>query len=259
MPERQNQQAGGGQAGHCPAAPFPCRQADRHPQVPHRPIHHHLDKSTRPRPHLQRMAAGIGGLPSRNLELRQAEAGGRFRHQETAGNTPGANRQRRAGKGLGPLLRLLPCHRLSHPACSAQIGRCSGEVPRGEVRARSSRWSDGWNRGQPGLPKAVIAQPNSGWNYGWIFNPSAEGVTSVAAPPLRVATWPGVVTAVFALGYGGEGDHLRRPGTRLPQHHGGGAIPGRPAVDDAGCHRRIPRARLQGDQGPAPCTSLTGT
>ncbi|RYH13880.1 MAG: glycosyltransferase [Alphaproteobacteria bacterium] len=52
--------------------------------------------------------------------------------------------------------------------------------------------------------RAPRAAGTTKWNYGRLFNLSVEGITSFTTLPLRVATWLGVVTAVFAIGYGGE-------------------------------------------------------
>jgi glycosyltransferase involved in cell wall biosynthesis len=52
--------------------------------------------------------------------------------------------------------------------------------------------------------RAPRAAGTTKWNYGRLFNLSVEGITSFTTLPLRFATWLGVATAVFALGYGGE-------------------------------------------------------
>ena len=52
--------------------------------------------------------------------------------------------------------------------------------------------------------RAPRAAGTTKWNYGRLFNLSVEGITSFTTLPLRVATWLGVVTAVFAIGYGGQ-------------------------------------------------------
>ena len=52
--------------------------------------------------------------------------------------------------------------------------------------------------------RAPRAAGTTKWNYGRLLNLSVEGITSFTTLPLRVATWLGIVTAVFAIGYGGE-------------------------------------------------------
>ncbi|MBL6455013.1 glycosyltransferase family 2 protein [Belnapia sp. T6] len=52
--------------------------------------------------------------------------------------------------------------------------------------------------------RAPRAAGTTKWNYGRLFNLSVEGITSFTTLPLRLATWMGVATAVFAMGYGGE-------------------------------------------------------
>jgi len=52
--------------------------------------------------------------------------------------------------------------------------------------------------------RAPRAAGSTKWNYGRLFNLSVEGITSFTTLPLRFATWLGVGTAVFAIGYGGQ-------------------------------------------------------
>ena len=52
--------------------------------------------------------------------------------------------------------------------------------------------------------RAPRAAGTSSWNYLSLFNLSVEGITSFTTLPLRIATWLGIATAIFAIGYGGE-------------------------------------------------------
>jgi glycosyltransferase involved in cell wall biosynthesis len=50
--------------------------------------------------------------------------------------------------------------------------------------------------------RAPRAAGNSKWNYWKLWNFALEGITSFSAAPLKLATYVGLATALFAFGYG---------------------------------------------------------
>ena len=93
------------------------------------------------------------------------------------------------------------------------------------------------------------------WNYWRLWNLALEGITSFSSAPLKMASYVGLATAVYALALGRlrvrQGAAVRRPGGRLPVADGDGAVPRRRAADRAGHHRRVPGAHVRRGQGAA--------
>ena len=92
----------------------------------------------------------------------------------------------------------------------------------------------------------------SKFNFWKLWNFALEGITSFSTAPLRLATYLGVLTALFAFGYGvldrGQGAAVGRPGRRLADDDGRDPVPGRRATGGAGPDRRIPRPPVHGVQ-----------